>query len=173
MKKVILLVLLSLTFTLTMCSYSSNNKKNDWGNDNLIGEVKSIKQTPFEAISKFGEIEKGEIIEPDNILENGDKQIIYNQLGNKIEENYYESNNRLSVKCLYKYDNEENKIEQSYYEYSDVLSIKHLFKYDNKRNNIEENRYFGDGSLLETISYKFNYKGNKSEANHFTDDSHY
>ena len=48
------------TFLVFGLFFSCNDNKNDLTEANLNGKVKSIYTTSFEAIEKFGEIEKGD-----------------------------------------------------------------------------------------------------------------
>ena len=99
MKKIILAIL----SVLRLVSCKQSEKKNDLTEENLKGKVKSIKETPYEAVDKFGQIEKGNVLYDD-----GTSFTIYNEKGNIIEENHYDSNGRLDSKYTYEYDKNNN-----------------------------------------------------------------
>ena len=152
MKKIILAIL----SVLYLVSYGQLEKKNDLTEENLKGKVKSIKETTYKAVDKFGQIKKG------NVLNN--YFTIYNKKGNTIEGNEYYSDGSLNDKTTYKYDEKGNKIEKNNYYYSGRLDSKTTYKYDEKGNNIEENIYYYDGYGYKT-TYKYDEKGNKIEKN--------
>ena len=84
----------------------SENKENDLDKANLKGKVESIYITSFEAIEKFGEVTKG-----DKKWENEwqfDKELIYNDNGNLIEQNEYDEEGELTNKWKVKYDDNGN-----------------------------------------------------------------
>ena len=127
MKKIILVIL----SVLCLASYGQlekkSEKKNDLTEENLKGKVKSIKETTYKAVDKFGQIEKGDVL--NNYFN------IYNEKGNKIEENWYNSDGRLHSKYTYKYDEKGNMIEENWYESDGSLYEKHTYKYEYDKNN--------------------------------------
>ena len=153
MKKIILAIL----SVLYLVSYGQLEKKNDLTEENLKGKVKSIKETTYKAVDKFGQIKKG------NVLNN--YFTIYNKKGNTIEGNEYYSDGSLNYKTTYKYDEKGNKIEKNTYKYDGSLNYKTTYKYDEKGNKIEKNI---DGSV-DRLGYKYTYKydekGNTIEQN--------
>ena len=125
MKKIILAIL----SVLRLVSCKQSEKKNDLTEENLKGKVKSIKETPYEAVDKFGQIEKGNVLYDD-----GTSFTIYNEKGNIIEENYYDSDGNLSSKDTYEYDENGNNIEKNNYDSNGKLDSKYTYEYD-KNNN--------------------------------------
>ena len=163
MKKIILAIL----SVLYLVSYGQLEKKNDLTEENLKGKVKSIKENTYEAVEKFGKIEKG------NVFYDGfssPSTIIYNEKRDKIEQNNYNSDSRLDSKTTYKYDEKGNNIEKNNYYSDGRLSYKYTYKYDEKGNNIEKNNYYSDGSLNYKTTYKYDEKGNMIEANFYNSD---
>ena len=123
MKKIILAIL----SVLRLVSCKQSEKKNDLTEKNLKGKVKSIKETTYEAVEKFGQIEKGDVL--NNYFN------IYNEKGNKIEDNSYDSDGRLlGYKTTYKYDEKGNNIEKNNYDSNGRLDSKYTYEYD-KNNN--------------------------------------
>ena len=112
MKKIILATLSVLCLVscnqLEKKTEKKTEKKNDLTEENLKGKVKSIKETTYKAVEKFGQIEKGDVL-------NNDFNI-YNEKGNNIEGNGYDydSDGILDdYKYTYKYDEKGNNIEDN------------------------------------------------------------
>ena len=165
MKKIILAIL----SVLCLVSCNQSEKKNDLTEENLKGKVKSITENTYEAVDKFGQIEKGDILVDSSAVYTDDGRFkIYNEKGNKIEENYYNSNGRLYSKTTYKYDEKGNMIEDNFYDSDDgSLIYKNTYKYDEKGNKIEEYHYDEDGKFNYKYTYKYDEKGNIIEENHY------
>ena len=162
MKKIILATL----SVLYLVSYGQSKKKNDLTEENLKGKVKSIKETTYEAVDKFGQIEKGNVFyDRFSLLFNSPFTIIYNEKGNKIEKNYYNSDGSLKSKTTYKYDKKGNNIEENTYDSDSRLNFKATYKYNEKGNIIEKNYYDSDGRLNFKATYKYDKKGNNIEYN--------
>lgn len=149
-----LFALLSIaTSILIMASCTNSEKNNDWKQYNLSGNVKSFKQTVYDAEEKFGEIEKGDISYRNamnkRVISQNDrnKQVIFNQKGNTVEENGYDSDGDLNYKILYKYDKQGNIIEWKQYDTDESLSSKGVPKYDKQGNIVEWKQYDADGNL--------------------------
>ena len=168
MEKIILVIL----SVLCLVSCNQSEKKNDLTEENLKGKVKSITENTYEAVDKFGQIEKGDVLVDSSAVYTDDGRFkIYNEKGNKIEENYYNSNGSLIYKNTYKYDEKGNKIEENYYNSNGRLYSKTTYKYDEKGNMIEDNFYDSDdGSLIYKNTYKYDEKGNKIEEYHYDED---
>jgi len=147
--------LLYLFLTVLIVGCSGDAKKNDLTVLNLNGNVKSITETVFEAIEKFGEITNGKI--------KYTYSFIFNNNGNKIEENYYEADGSLKNKQIYKYDDNGNMFEENYYEADGSLGYKKIYKYDDKGNMFEGYSYEADGSLGSKFIYKYDDNRNKIE----------
>ena len=148
---------------LCLASCEKSTQKNDLAELKLNGKVKSIRKIPYKAVEKFGEVVKGDAL--DRFGEN--LQITFNDKGNKIEENLFNSDGRLSFKLTYKYDNKGNKIESNSFDPDRRLSSKSTYKYDDKGNKIEQNFFNSDGSLSFKYTYKYDDKGNQIEENWF------
>ena len=165
MKKIILAIL----SVLCLVSCNQSEKKNDLTEENLKGKVKSITENTYEAVDKFGQIEKGDVLVDSSAVYTDDGHFkIYNEKGNKIEENYYNSNGRLYSKTTYKYDEKGNMIEDNFYDSDDgSLIYKNTYKYDEKGNKIEEYHYDEDGKFNYKYTYKYDEKGNNIEKNNY------
>ena len=149
MKKVLTIVL--AIFCLASCEKST--QKNDLAELKLNGKVKSIREIPYEAVEKFGEVVKGDAL--DRFGEN--LQITFNEKGNKLEKNSFNPDGSLSFKHTYKYDDKGNQIELNFFNPDDNLDFKFTYKYDDKGNEIERNSFNSDGSLFLKYTYKYTY----------------
>lgn len=139
-------------------SCSLNKKDNDWAEENLRGKVKSLSEISYKAVEKFGEIKTGNR-ERDSWSEN-DRLIIFDQKGNKIEENIYASDGNLRKKYTFEYDNLGNLSKKNRYNFDGSLYEKHTYEYDDKGNLVIDNSYWSDGSLKIKLTYKYDNIGN-------------
>ena len=126
----------SIIIFITILTQSCSNQKteNDWSRDGLQDEVLSFSQFSYKAEDRFGKIEKG----------------------NRKNKYFWE-------KDLHnKYDDKGNKIECNEYNSDGSLDWKRTSKYDDKGNEIEWNAYNSDGSLDSKFTYKYEFdkKGN-------------
>jgi len=168
--------------------YSKGQQKNDLQKLNLKGNIKSIKETIFSAIVKSGEIIKGEIIDPpelmtfytvlhipaekgfeygelnclrDKLMEQNNR-LIFNNKGKLIEHLLFYQN-KFFIKCSYKYDNNYQLIESQFIDYdNDKLNIRTSYNYDVKNNSIKAISMLEPGSYFKLV-YKFDNKGNLLE----------
>lgn len=141
MKKIILATLSVLCLVSCNQLEKKTEKKNDLTEENLKGKVKSIKETPYDAIEKFGQLEKGDVsysvFFPSSFT-------IYNEKGNKIEVNGYNPDGSLYSKTTYKYDEKGNTIEQNIYYHGSRPAENYSYKYEYDKNNnwTQEIEYF-------------------------------
>ncbi len=165
-KYVILILLL-----LNQISSTAQNKprKNDWATENLLGKVKTVKQTCYRAIDKSGEIIKG--IRIDNSLKKNyappeyvNDYTTYHKSG-YIEVKYvYNADDSLLSKVHHKYDNNWNLLEVNDYDSNNVLETKSTYKYDDKGNRIESKSSYGSGKVYYRDISKYDDKGNEIET---------
>ena len=160
MKNIILLI------SLACCFYSCtrNNKvKNSLVKFNLKGKVSSVKESEYIAVEKFGEAQKGSLF--------GKSTYKYDEKGNEIECNSYDSDGSLRTKSTYNYDEKGNMIEDKWNSYdSDSSFTKATYKYDEKGKRIECNSYDSDGSLSLKATFNYDEKGNIIEINAYDSD---
>lgn len=149
---------------LTGC-VKSNKTENDLTRDNLRGKVKFISETHYDAVEKFGEITKGDIVKFSFTATAIIMHTAYNEKGNKTEGTEFDTNHKILRNSNYKYDEKGNIIEGNWYNGDGSLSDKFTCKYDKKGNIIEYNWYRGDGSLSNKFTYKYDKKGNMIERN--------
>ncbi|MDR1348669.1 MAG: hypothetical protein LBJ63_09670 [Prevotellaceae bacterium] len=143
MNKILLLTLLAAMMVINGTAKTSTT-------EGLKGKVKSVKETVYTAIDIFGEPTKGEI--------NYHSLTKYDDNGNKIEYNHYNSDGSFSHKFTWKYDSKGKKIER-YSSEDDILSLKETFTYDDKGNVAVHNLYNSDG-IIRTDTYKYRYDNN-------------
>ena len=161
MKKIILVILSVLCLVSYGQLEKKSEKKNDLTEENLKGKVKSITENTYEAVDKFGQIEKGDVLVDSSAVYTDDGHFkIYNEKGNKIEENYYNSNGSLIYKNTYKYDEKGNNIEEYHYDEDGKFNYKYTYKYDEKGNNIEKNNYDSNGRLDSKYTYEYDKNNN-------------
>ena len=154
-----IIFLLSILF---LISCANNEKeKNDLSKENLKGNVKSVKKNSFVAVDKFGEISKGGRLKEQDFMNHQ----IFDNKGNKIERNGYDSDGSLSNKWTYKHDDKGNQIEGNCYDSNGSLSLKYTYKHDDKGNQIERIGYDSDGSFFNKWTYKDDDNGNLIESN--------
>ncbi|MFK8271821.1 hypothetical protein [Capnocytophaga stomatis] len=162
MKKIILLAITAIS----LIGCNSNKENNDWKRDNLKGRVKSINIRFYEAIEKFGQIEKGERFEQDEL----NKFTRYNKEGNKEEEIFYNRDESLKGTVKYKYDNKGNTSELIFYFNDGTSLLGTKYKYDEKGNKIEENNYQTDGEIDSKVTFLYDNKNNLIEKNEYMSD---
>lgn len=153
-KTVITIGLISIFFS---CE-NTKNIENDLSLHKLSGNIKSVKETSFEAVERFGEITKGKRV--GEVFGKRDYYILYNKEGNMLEDNRYKSNGKLSYKSTFEYNDNGKIIGVNDYNSNEVLTEKQIYSYDNKGYLVENNTYASDGSLKSKTKYKYDYKGN-------------
>lgn len=95
----------------------------------------------------------------------------FNVKGYLIEEIYFNPDDSMSSKYIYKYDKNDVKIENAYYKPDGSMSVKETYKYDDNGNKVEWNRYFSNDSLISKDTYKYDNQGNLTEWNRFLPNS--
>ena len=87
---------------------------------------------------------------------------IFNEEGNDILENYYNSDGNLESKCGQEYDKKGNRISLVSYKPDGRLSVRRTYFY-NKNNLVTEENEYNENSKSETTYSKYNDKGNLVE----------
>ena len=127
-------------------------KQTDWEEDKLKGKVKSVTETQYRSVEKFGELQKGNLYEKYTFK--------YDYKGNKTEFADYNSDGSLKSKHIYKYDASGNVTEYAKHKSNFSLIHKYTSKYDDNGNEIEKAVYKSDGSLKWKETYKYDTMGN-------------
>ena len=151
MKKIITLFI-SILFMIG-CNTNKSKIETDLEKQGFKGKVKSIKSTTYEAIEKFGEIQKVEEIS--KLLSS------FNEKGNFIE-NILEENRKIDSKQTYIYNDQGNIIDKKEYDSEGNLKLQTTYNYDEKGNKLEENTFGGFGTQKTT--YKYDDKGREVES---------
>jgi hypothetical protein len=140
---------------------NSAEKKNHLKELGLKGKVKSIHEVRYNAVEKFGQIEKGDIVRGPGV----EKMYIFNELGNKIEVIDYTSYRTPLLKWVYNYDDKNRLIEQDQISLWDSIYLSYKWKmiYDLNDKLSEINYFTPEGSLDGKRLYKYSNEGNKIE----------
>jgi hypothetical protein len=144
-------------FMICVLCISCNNEnelKNDLEKANLKGSVKSTTENTYQAIEKFGEIVKGELI-TNEIFNKHNTIIKYNLKGYRLEDNRV-------FPTKFRYNDKNLLIEE--YEY--ISKVKIFHKYDDGGLELELNNFYKD-TLVQRIKYKYDNMGNKVEINSY------
>src|SRR5690606_4737256 len=129
--------ILIITTLIHLTSCTEQKKENDLTKENLKGNVKSYETVNYEAVEKFGEIQKGAIME---FLPK--RTNFFNKFGNKTEENWTNVFFNQEFKNFSKYDETENIIQHDIYNYSqDKLAYRYIYNYNEKKLQINESLY--------------------------------
>lgn len=174
--------------------------ENDLSKFNLKGKVKSFSQESYEVKVRneniiMGRKINGGIIEPDDSfsLVNDTFRIVYkfDENGNKIEENNFNSKGQLHYKLIYKYNEKGNLFESSslpnkygkskqtyhyntkgkltkinYYR-NEKFFMEDYYQYDDKGNLIDYSSWTADPKKLQwQTHFKYNEQGNLIEKEH-------
>jgi hypothetical protein len=154
--------ILGFLFLIIGCSILET-KNNDLKDMKLNGKVKSITESNYEAIEKFGEIIKGERSGTNEF--SFDRKLLFNEKGNLIEEKKYKLDGNLDSKSFCNFDENQNKIERIFYDSSVKPILRWTYKYDGKGNLIEENKI----QILSRLdSLMANYNGKNTNSNYST-----
>ncbi|TAL59495.1 MAG: hypothetical protein EPN85_09245 [Bacteroidetes bacterium] len=153
MKTTISILFIFLLFH--FCFSQDHKQKNSLETDNLKGKIKEVKELCYSAM----ENDAYEIIKIGHYLTN--TVIRYNENGNRIDWNKFDSTGNLLYRHTYKYDEIGNPLEENWYNPDSSLYFMAIFKCDDNGNSIEENDYRPDGSLRTMSLYTYDVKGNK------------
>ena len=117
----------------------------------LYGDVESVAVTKYKLEEKYGEVVRGDIEDCEKYF--------FNQAGDVIERDKYDTDGSLREKHIYKYDASGNMIEVAVYNYDGSLSDKCILKYDSSGNVIENTAYSGEALLpqYQTV-YEITYR---------------
>ena len=114
-----------ITLLLLIVRCAQNKEKSDRDDLNLSKKVKSVRDFEYEAIEKFGEVEKGDYYKYGN-----NQSLVFDEAGNQTENNTYNSDGSLDIKTTYKYDEKGNKIERNTYNSDGSIKSKLTYEYD-------------------------------------------
>lgn len=159
MKKISLLVIV-------LCAvFSCNNQREtDLTKSNLNGKVKSYTISEYKAENRFGKIERGR--------QKFSFAAKFNDKGNQVEKNSFNSDGSLDYNCTYKYDDKGNKVKENCYNSDGSLYKWYIYNYDDKGNKILEERFYKSGGVVRhtKLTRKYDEKGNQVEDNFYNSD---
>ncbi len=155
-----------LIITIFLSSCFGNNKSGQLNNDtskmHLKGKVKKLHQTKYEAIRRNDSVVVGN--KWDGLWNDMEKQIEFNEYGNKISEVTYNGDESIYDKYEYQYNSDEKIIKQLYYNVNGKLIPPSKFSYNNSNNNlIEREDFILGGQLYKFHSYKYDNQNNLIE----------
>ncbi|MDR1679354.1 MAG: hypothetical protein LBR81_06195 [Prevotellaceae bacterium] len=161
MKKTIFFLLAALSTTGVWAQELTKIPEHPSSNNSIkfFGKIKSVKETGYDVVEKFGEISKGKVrytkaykcdakkhlTEYD--YDNTKTIIKYDEKGRKTEKSTY-TNENLDSTIVWKYDKKGNVTERSSYGADKVLFAKIKWKYNDKGMWIEEGRYDSLGNTV-------------------------
>jgi len=136
---------------------SCGNLNNDLHDYNLKGKVKSVRETSYKAIDRFGEIQKGDIIDEFSLFSN--YYVLYNNRGNILTEIEYDLDGSIDNKSTYSYD-KNNRVLEIIWLNNDGSQDRWISKYDEHGYLVEDKWYEDDGSLYLKYQYVNDNNGN-------------
>jgi hypothetical protein len=158
------IVLLSLVVLLGSCS---GKKKNDWNNLFLKGKVKQIIELQYEAVEKFGKVEKGDLYRQsgwDKIMvfnENGCySEITYlNSYGKTVGRTDYTYTQKGDIFTEQDYDAEGGFTDKKQYFYDDKGRVNEILMFNNAGSSIGTRIVQYDDDKNEIINSTYNFAG--------------
>ena len=160
-----------------------SQENSHFGSEKLNGKIKSLKQNSHPAVTKFGEIVKGERITGvwyDNdyvkFNENGfavsyineftNYTYLYNAKNQIIERKSYSVNEKNSSSKTTSTYAKEKKVEEITYVYNpeESLTKKYLWEYDESGNMIKTTIYNADNEITSVCINKYDKSGNNIES---------
>ena len=132
-------------------NHLTEQKENHLTERNIKGDVKSVIEKEYDAIERFGEIEKESI--------NSWYDIAFNEEGNQVEWISYDSDGSIDSKWTSEYDEEGNQVEKITYDSDGSLTLKYTYEYDeyDKEDNWTSKITFEDGVATKITEREFEY----------------
>ncbi len=152
-----------LFFMFSCTQIKAQGPENDLKVHDLSGKVKSCKQSTFEAVDKFGVVQKGKRI--DEHFESN--QLLYfNEIGKCVTTFDYDSSGKLESKAVCIYDSGSKLIEETVYASSGQLTEKYICTYSQGRIS-QLAKYNSAGGLLKKTLYEYNSMNQKIESREY------
>ena len=135
--------------------YLNKESLNDWTRHGLNGKVNTYDEVTYDAIDRFGKIEKGNKVIRHSLS-------IYSKNGNRIQKNTFTSDGSLDEKYIYTYDDQRYMIEKNIYKSDGSSYYKLIFTYDEQGHMIEKIDYSTTdyGSIVSSVNRTYKYDGN-------------
>lgn len=152
-------------FTLKCTQVKAQESENYLKVYGLRGKVKSLKQSTFEAIDKFGVVQKGKRIDIDNDFD-FNRLLYFNENGDWTTIFDFDSLGNLSSKTVCTYDSESKLIELTVSSGADQLTEKHVYNYIQGRIS-QIAHYDSVGNLLKKTLYEYDNMNQKIESREY------
>ncbi|WP_028856034.1 hypothetical protein [Psychrilyobacter atlanticus] len=161
--KIKIVTALTLIILLSACGGRGKDKETHVKILGLVGKVKSVKYSTYDAELKFGEIKKG----ARSSSREDNRYYCFNEEGIKIEDGEYDSYDQIQMKRLYRYNDNGKLIEVRNFNSKDKFIGKTIYKIDGKGNLVETNDFNSKGEFVDKIIYTRDDKGNAIETNSY------
>ena len=174
-------IILSLIALVFICA-PGTDKKNSLEEQNLNGDVKTLKEFWYDPVVQSGTITRASETPNQSFMssfdENGNQidmkyysggnlyfemKYTYDAKGHLIADQKYNERGDLKEENRYTYDAKGNKSEKHKYRYGDFKG-KVVYTYDDMGLMIEESTYGSDDLLQSKSTYKYDDKGNNTEG---------
>ncbi len=151
--------LLPFCVFLALAACKSSSTENDWQTLKLLGKVKSLRETSYKAVEKFGEITKAERL---RAADASDYTLTFDEKGRQSACHYYNQEGKQSAYQTFAYDEKGRLIEQSFFGEGTQLLQKKVLKYTDKGLLAEATLYDAEGKILEKHSYEYDTPKSKN-----------
>jgi len=146
--------IIQLIFLFVISVVTAQNPKRDLNQLALKGPVKELEVRTYLAVDNFGKPGKGDRV-------NDNASYIFNAAGNQLEQNIYNKNGSLRVRCAYLYNSNGKLHEQNQYNLGGALRSKFKYQYNGKGGLNEQSIFKPDGSLVSKYNYVYDYHRNQ------------
>lgn len=157
-------ILFSMSIITAACGKIKNGS-NDLATYQLVGNVKSVKQTMTQIPDETGKFHN-DSSDIDTNFEN-DFYLVFDKTGKLIEEQMLSAGDSLIAKISYSYDQEGKRTERNWYNAKDSLMYRFGYKYDEKGNRTEHTVYLPDSTQFLRFTYQYDDKGNRTEISEY------
>ena len=162
---------LLILLVFSVCGYTQNTEitkvpEHPTSEDSItfFGKIKSVRETSYEAVEKFGEVSKGEKLSIEVFKCDNKKNLIEYEYGQN--DRYIDIIVYREHKTIIKYDNTGKKIEKKTYA-DEKLDSTITWKYNDKGSVIEKNTYDTDNNLFGKTKWKYNDKNKLIEEGYY------
>lgn len=160
MKKLNLFILSVSIVIMTIGCTSKSEVENDLDGYGLKGKVKEAKYNYYDAIEKFGEVAKGDLLEKFGSDKNA--TLLFNEDGYLIEETEYHVDGSIYLRTIYELDDTNRCIKVNYYNNEGKLVFYEAPEFNEKGNKERTIIYLDDQPIL-TYKMKYDLNGNRIE----------
>lgn len=151
-----------LFLILPFLSCKNNHKDSDLIKKELKGKVKTLEESTFKAIEKFGKITKNG--KDSTGYYNSDYKINFNKIGNEISKTKYNNNKEIKYESSKIYDQNNNLLEINSVTKDSGHTSKWTYKY-NKAGDIIEKKLYSNKEITDFWTYIYDENGMMIESN--------